>query len=88
MKCYPDKTPIKFIEEAFPHFVEMALPDGGLGKKLDTVIQWHRARGLDAISGRRDENGRHYIRWCFADPGVAVVFADEFDGTIGQQDNK
>ena len=35
--------------------------------------------------GRRDENGRNYIRWCFADADLAVVFADEFDGAIGQQ---
>jgi hypothetical protein len=35
---------------------------------------------LDIDRGRRrDENGRDYIRWCFANPAVASAFASEFD---------
>jgi hypothetical protein len=35
--------------------------------------------------GNGRDKGRDYIRWCFADPGIAVEFADEFGGTIGHQ---
>jgi hypothetical protein len=85
MKRYTGKTSIKHVERAFPHIVETAIPDAGLGTRLDIMFQWHRARGLDVMNGRgrRDENGRNYIRWCFADADAVVVFADEFDGTIG-----
>jgi hypothetical protein len=36
--------------------------------------------------GRRDENGRDYIRWCFADPETAKAFASEFSGIGRHQD--
>ena len=28
--------------------------------------------------GRRDKNGRDYISWCFANPGIAQKFASQF----------
>jgi hypothetical protein len=86
MKHYSNKTAIKHIERAFPYFVEMAIPIGGFGNRLAVMFRWHYERGLDAMWGRehRDQNGRVYVRWCFADPEVAVVFANEFDGTIEQ----
>jgi hypothetical protein len=30
------------------------------------------------LTGRRDESGRDYIRWCFADAEAAAAFASEF----------
>jgi hypothetical protein len=42
--------------------------------------EWHTKRGIRALhsTGRRDENGRDYIRWCFADAEAAAAFASEF----------
>jgi hypothetical protein len=60
MKRYTGKTSIRHIEQAFPYIVETAIPDGGLGTRLDIMFQWHRARGLVVMNGRgRDENGRN-----------------------------
>ena len=59
----------KTIERDFPFIVEMAVPPGGFGKTLDAMLEFHIRNGIRAINstGRRDENGRNYIRWCFAD---------------------
>jgi hypothetical protein len=73
-------------ERAYPYIVEMLVPEGGFGRKLDAMQQFHARHGIQPQGGRsRREAGRDYIRWCFADPGIAVEFADEFSGTIGHQ---
>jgi hypothetical protein len=66
----------------------MVVPLFGFGKKLDAMHKWHRAMGIEAMygRGRRDENGRDYIRWCFADPETAKAFASEFSGIGRHQD--
>ena len=70
----------KAIEQAYPHIVELIVPLGGFGRKLDDMYEWHRARGIQDQHGRgrRDENGRDYIRWCFADPAIAEAFTAKF----------
>ena len=73
-------------ERAYPYIVETLVPEGGFGLKLDAMHQFHARHGIQPQHGRsRREKGRDYIRWCFADPGIAVEFADEFGGTIGHQ---
>jgi hypothetical protein len=71
----------KSIEQDFPHIVETIVPLSGFGKTLDAMLEFHTRNGIRAINstGRRDENGRDYIRWCFADPALAAAFAKEFD---------
>ena len=83
MSRYKGRASPKSIERDFPH-----VPDGGLGKKLDAMYVWHRERGIQDHHGRgrRDENGRDYIRWCFADPDVAAQFVNEFGGAVGKLD--
>jgi hypothetical protein len=77
---YKGRASSKSIERDFPHIVEMIVPEGGFGKTLDAMCDFHARHGIRAINstGRRDENGRDYIRWCFADPAVAEAFAKEF----------
>ena len=42
-------------------------PQRGLGKELNGMYEWHRA-GIETHHGRgKYKEGRHYIRWCFAD---------------------
>ena len=50
---------------------------GGLGKTLVAMHEFHTLHGIDAHTGkgRRDKNGRDYIRWCFANPGITQKFA-------------
>jgi hypothetical protein len=70
MTRYKGRTSPEAIERDFPHHVEMIVPLGGFGKKLDVMHEWHSARGIEAMHGRgrRDEKGRNYIRWRFAGP--------------------
>ena len=77
---YKGRTSLKSLEQDFPHIVEMILPESDFGKQLDAMYEWHIHQGIRAINstGRRDENGRNYIRWCFADPKLAEAFASEF----------
>jgi hypothetical protein len=65
----------------FPYIVEMIVPQGGFGKTLDAMYDFHARHGIRAINstGRRDEGGRDIIRRCFADPALAAAFTTEFD---------
>jgi predicted DNA-binding ribbon-helix-helix protein len=64
----------------------MRVPLGGFGSKLNAMHRWHEARGIRAIhsTGRRDENNRDIIRWCFADPVAAKEFTEAFADMIGK----
>jgi len=78
----PDKRRVsaRAIERDFPHVVETVVPEGGLGKKLDAMHEFHKYHKIQARTGkgRRDKNGHDYIRWCFANPGIAANFASQF----------
>ena len=81
---YKGRTSPKAIERDFPHIVETIMPLGGLGKTLDAMLKFHTRNGIRAINstGRRDENGRDYIRWCFADREIAAAFAAKFGAKV------
>jgi hypothetical protein len=78
---YKGRSSSKAIERDFPHIVEIVVPEGGLGKRLDAMYDWHRERGIEAHrgSGRREQD-RDIIRWCFADQEMADAFAAAFGG--------
>ena len=69
----------KAIEKDFPHFVDVAVPPGGLGNTLNAMYEFHTRHGIPPKRGhaRSDANG-NVIRWCFADPAIAAAFAKEF----------
>ena len=69
MTRYKGRASPKAIEREFPHIVETIVPEGGFGKNTRRHVRL----------GRRDENGRDIIRWCFADPKLAEAFANEFN---------
>ena len=46
MTRYKGRISTKAIEQAYPHIVQMIVPLGGFGKKLDEMYEWHRARGI------------------------------------------
>ena len=85
MTRYKGHASSKAIEREFPHIVEMIVPLGGFGRKLDDMYEWHWARDIEAMRGRgwRDDNGRFYVRWCFANLITAQDFARKFGGSIG-----
>jgi hypothetical protein len=69
----------KEVEQDFPHFVDIAVPLGGLGSKLAAMYDFHARHRISPKRGhgRRDDKGGA-IRWCFADPQLADAFAQEF----------
>jgi hypothetical protein len=79
---YKGRPSIKSIERDFPHMVEVTIPPGGLGKRLDAMYAFHAERGIKPRHGRgrRDAEGRDLVRWCFADPDTADDFALRFGG--------
>ena len=84
MSRYKGRTDPKEIERAFPHIVQMIVPSGGFGMKLDDMYEWHWARGIEAMRGRgwRDKSGRFNVQWCFANLITAQDFARKFGGSI------
>jgi hypothetical protein len=82
MSHYKGRASRKTIEREFPHSVEIAVPPGGLGKRLDAMHAFHAERGISACLGRgRHEDNQDYLRWYFADAHTAASFAAEFGGT-------
>ena len=51
MPRYKGRTSTKAIEQAYPHIIEMIVPLGGFGKKLDEMYEWHWARDIEAMRG-------------------------------------
>ena len=62
--------------------VEITVPLGGLGRRLDAMHAFHAERGIRSQNGRRrrDRDGLDHIRWCFADAATADAFAAQFVG--------
>ena len=76
---YKGSMSAKAVEKDYPHHVDMVVPLGGLGNRLDAMYEFHARHGITAKRGHgRREGDRDIIRWCFADPQIARVFAAEF----------
>ena len=67
----------------FPFVVEIAVPPGGLGKRLNAMPAFHNQRGIQVAHIRhRHEDDRDHLLWCFARRAIAEEFAAEFGGTL------
>ena len=49
MSRYKGRTNPKEVEKALPHIVQMIVPLGGFGKKLDDMYEWRWARDIEAM---------------------------------------
>jgi hypothetical protein len=80
MTRYKGRQSAKAVEQDFPHCVDIVVPEGGLGNKLNAMYEFHARHGIQAKRGyaQRREDGRSVIRWCFADPAIAKDFANAF----------
>jgi hypothetical protein len=80
MTRYKGHTKTSLIEHECPHRVEMIVPKGGFGKRLNQMHDWHLSRSIKPRfgRGRRDKNNRDYVTWCFADAAMADSFRASF----------
>jgi len=62
MTRYRGRTKTSLIERDFPFHVELIVPEGGFGKRLDAMYEWHGAQNIIAMRGRsrRDKNNRDW----------------------------
>lgn len=79
MSAYKGRQSPKAVGQDFPHFVDVVVPPGGLGTKLDAMYDFHIQHVIKPQrgQGRHDADGS-VIRWCFADPEIAEAFANKF----------
>ena len=61
MARYKGRTKTKLVERDCPHRVEMIVPKGGFGKRLDEMHEWHRARSIRPRSVGADETRKTAI---------------------------
>jgi hypothetical protein len=80
---YKGRPSSKANEREFPYVVEIAVPQGGLGKRLDAMHDFHNVCGIKPCLGRgRREDNRDDLRWYFAEPTTAAAFAGKFGGKL------
>jgi len=73
----------KVIARDFPFIVEIAVPPGGLGKRLNAMHAFHKQRGIQVahLPHRHEDDGDNLL-WCFARRAIAEEFAAEFGGAL------
>jgi hypothetical protein len=83
MSPYKGRPSAKTIAREFPFVVEIMVPEGGLGRRLDDMHEFHRQRRITDhhIPLRRDDE-HDYIRWCFRDLATPEAFAAQFSGAL------
>ena len=79
MTRYKGQLKASRVELEFPHQVDIIVPTGGLGSRLDSMYEFHAKHGIKPQRG----HGTHtadaaIIRWCFADETVAAAFEGKF----------
>ena len=67
MTGYKGRQSAKAVEGDFPHFVDMVVPLGGLGNRLDAMYEFHTWHGIKPQRG---------YGWSSAHPTVKVPFRD------------
>ena len=77
---YKGQLRAKRVEELFPHHVDIVVPPGGLGRRLDDMYNFRIQNDIKPQRG----HGTHtadgsVIRWCFADASLAAAFASKFE---------
>ena len=49
---YKGRASLKLIESKFPNHVDMMVPEGGFGSRLNAMHAWHDARNITAWRAR------------------------------------
>ena len=77
---YKSSQSARVIEQRSPHFVDVVVPPGGLGPRLNAMYDFHARHSIQPQRGQwRPGRGGGSITWCFADEALAGAFASEFN---------
>ena len=80
MSRYKSSQSARVIEQQFTHFVDVVVPPGGLGPRLNAMYDFHTRHGIQPQRGQwRPGHEGGSITWCFADEALAGAFASEFN---------
>ena len=52
MSRYKGRASLKVIKSKFPHHIDMLVPEGGFGARLNAMHDWHDANGISAVRGK------------------------------------
>lgn len=66
-------TPAR-IDRDYPHQVEIEVPEGGLGERLNAMHQWCLKNAPDYMTRSADAFPRQAVRFCFGNAAVAEAF--------------
>ena len=81
--AYKARASTRETERHYPHIVELMVPLKGFDTRLNDMHERHTTRGIQSQRGSGHyHKGRHYVRWCFADPEDAKAFQAEFGGKL------
>lgn len=79
MTRYKGQLRASRIEVEFPHHVDIVVPPGGLGRRLDDMYNFHLQNDIRPQRGHSKHSADgDVIRWCFADASLAAAFASKF----------
>ena len=79
MTRYKGQLKATRTEIEFPHHVDITLPPGGLGTRLDAMYEFHAQHDVKPQRGHgKPDADSAVIRWCFADADLAAAFASKF----------
>jgi hypothetical protein len=77
------KTTVRIGAQRWPFVVQIAVPEGGFGPKLDAINAWHR---YTKIKQRRAQphqaEPKKFGRWCFETLESAERFRKRFGGEV------
>jgi len=67
------------IDRDYPHQVDIEVPEGGLGKRLNAMHRWCGERAPDYVTVSVNDYPRQAVRFGFRSDGAARRFASRFD---------
>ena len=71
------------VERAYSFHVDMRVPPGGLGSRLDAMYDFHTQQNVTVRRGvGRREGDCEIIRWCFVDSEIAMKFGITFSDFV------
>ena len=83
LRRYKGRPSGKIIARDFPFIVEIAMPAGGLGTRLNEMHSFHDQRSIQVAPVRHGhEDDEDFMLWCFARRAIAEEFAVEFGGKL------